>query len=70
MRKYEVKPDITRTTIGYISVLSFLLGMYFCDLAMTHGSPSWTADATFWCLIVFFVSFLLWRLMRIQDDNI
>lgn len=70
MRKYEVKPDATRTTIGCISVLSFLLGMYFCDLAMTHGSHSWTAEAMIWCLVIFFVSLLLWGLMCIQDDNI
>lgn len=38
--KYEVKPNTTRTAIGLISVLSFLFGMYFCDLAMRHGSPS------------------------------
>lgn len=30
--KYEVKPNTTRTAIGLISVLSFLFGMYFCDL--------------------------------------
>lgn len=33
--KYEVKPNTTRTAIGLISVLSFLFGMYFCDLAKT-----------------------------------
>ena len=68
--KYEIEPDTTRTTFGCISVLSFLLGMYFCDLAMTPGSPSWAADAMAWCLIVFFVSYLLWILMRAQDENI
>ena len=68
--KYEVEPDTTRTIIGWISVLSCVLGMYFCDLAMTPGSPSWTADAMAWCLIIFFVSLLFWGLMRMQDDNI
>ena len=68
--KYEVKPNTTRTAIGLISVLSFLFGMYFCDLAMRHGSPSWLAEAMVWCLAVFFGSYLLWSLMRAQDDNI
>ena len=70
MKEYKVEPDATRTTTGCISLLSFILGAGFCDLAMTPGSPSWAADAMIWCLIVFFVTFLRWRLMRTQDDNI
>lgn len=68
--KYEVKPNTTRTAVGLISILSFLFGMYFCDLAMRHGSPSWLAEAMVWCLAVFFVSLLLWGFMTIKDDNI
>ncbi len=68
--KYEVKPDIARTTIGWISVLSCALGMYFCDLALKPGSPAWVVDALVWCTVIFFGSYLLWSLMRAQDDNI
>lgn len=35
MKEYKVEPDATRTTTGCISLLSFILGAGFCDLAMT-----------------------------------
>ena len=70
MKEYKVEPDATRITIGCVSLLNFVSGAGFCDLAMPSGSPSWAADAMIWCLIIYFVTFLLWRLMRIQDDNI
>lgn len=68
--KNRVEPDTTRTVFGWLAVLSFVLGMYFCDLALTPGSPSWTANAVAWSLIAFFFFLLFWGLMRIQDDNI
>ena len=44
MKEYKVEPDATRTTTGCISLLSFILGAGFCDLAMTPGSPSWATS--------------------------
>lgn len=68
--KYKVSPDSTRTAFGCLAALSFVLGLYFCDLSMTPGSPEWVKDATIWSGILFFFFFLFWGLMRAQDDNI
>lgn len=66
----RIEPDTTRTVFGCLAALSVANGLFFCDLAMTPGSPAWVTDAMGWSLFLFFLFFLLWGLMRVQDYHV
>lgn len=41
----RIEPDTTRTVFGWLAALFVAFGFFFCDLAMTPGSPAWVTDA-------------------------
>ena len=66
--KLRIEPDSTRTAFGWLSLITFVIGMCLCDLAMTPGAPLWAGEATIWCGIANFFFLLFWMLMRAQDE--
>ena len=70
MAEYKVTPMKDRTVCGWIAVVSFIIGLVFCDWVMGAKAPDWASDLLILCGITMFISTLLWVIMLCQDDNI